>query len=219
MQTITKIIILNIFIIQFSFGQNSPIWRTSIELQKRLSKSISLETKLETRFYVPEYQNSLAFNYFRLFEIGANYDFNKRFSTSVFYRYSHRKNNEFANFESRSRYFVNLSYKSKFKNIKINNRLRYQQQYKDNDEINELQSNFIRYKLEGTYKLTKEMSPYVATEFFYKTQDKSIDQLRISTGLNYKLNKKNGFDLGIFKDFNNLNNGLLNIEIGYKFEF
>ncbi len=97
--------------------------------------------------------------------------------------------------------------------------MRYQQQYHDNDEKNELQSSFLRYKLESTYKINKKISPFLATEFFYKIQTKRIDQLRLSTGINYRINKNNGLEFGVFKDYSTLGNGLFNIEMGYKFDF
>jgi replicative superfamily II helicase len=101
----------------------------------------------------------------------------------------------------------------------LQNRLRYQQQYRDNDEISELKSSFLRYKLENTYKINKKISPYLATEFFYKMQTKRIDQLRLSTGIKYRINKNNGLEFGVFKDYSTLGNGLFNIEMGYKFDF
>jgi hypothetical protein len=219
MKNIICFLILNFAVYYGLWAQNSPILRTSIGLEKEITKKLSLETKLETRYYKPVYTDALNFNFFRLFELGANYKPSKQLSASVFYRYGLRKNNEFADFEGRSRYYVNLAYQAKFNKIKLQNRVRYQQQYRDNDELTELQSSFLRYKLEGSYKINKKVSPYLGTEFFYKMQTKSIDQLRVSTGINYKINKNNGLELGVFKDYHTLGNDLFNIEMGYKFEF
>lgn len=219
MKKITCFLFLTIAICHISFAQNSPILRTSIGAEKKFTKKISFETKIEIRYYSPVYKDAVAFNYFRLFELGANYKFNNQLSASIFYRYGLRKNNEFADFEGRNRYFVNLAYQTKFNKFKLNNRLRYQQQYRDNDEVTELQSSFLRYKLEGAYKINSKLSPYLAAEFFYKTQTQKIDQLRVSTGLNYRINKNNNIELGVFRDYNTLGNGLFNIETGYKFDF
>lgn len=219
MKKITCFLFLNMAFCHICFAQNSPILRTSIGAEKKLTKKISIETKLETRYYSPVYIDAAAFNFFRLFELGANYKITKQLSASAFYRYGLRKNNEFADFEGRNRYFVNLAYQTKFNKFKLNNRLRYQQQYRDNDELTELQSSFWRYKLESSYKINSKLSPYLATEFFYKTQTQKIDQLRVSTGLNYKINKNNNLEVGVFQDFNSSNNNLFNIELGYKFDF
>jgi hypothetical protein len=37
--------------------------------------------------------------------------------------------------------------------------------------------------------------------------------------MNYRINKNNGLEFGVFKDYNTLGNGLFNIEMGYKFDF
>lgn len=219
MKNIICFLILNIAVCHSLSAQNSPILRTSIGVEKRFTKKLSFETKLETRYYTPVYTDALTFNFFRLFEFGANYKLSKQLSASAFYRYGLRKNTEFADFEGRSRYYVNLAYQAKFNKIKLQNRVRYQQQYRDNDEISELQSSFLRYKLEGSYKINKKVSPYLSTEFFYKMQTKSFDQLRVSTGINYKINKNNDFEVGVFQDYNTLVNGLFNIEMAYKFDF
>jgi hypothetical protein len=50
-------------------------------------------------------------------------------------------------------------------------------------------------------------------------QTKRIDQLRLSTGIKYRINKNNGLEFGVFKDYSTLGNGLFNIEMGYKFDF
>jgi hypothetical protein len=219
MKKIVCFLILNIAACNSLFAQNSPILRTSVGAEKKFTKKLSFETKLETRYFTPVYTDAMIFNFFRLFELGANYKLNKQLSASIFYRYALRKNNEFTDFEGRSRYFVNLAYQAKFNKIRLQNRLRYQQQYRDNDEISELKSSFLRYKLENTYKINKKISPYLATEFFYKMQTKRIDQLRLSTGINYRINKNNGLEFGVFKDYSTLGNGLFNIEMGYKFDF
>jgi predicted porin len=219
MKKIVCFLILNIAACKSLFAQNSPILRTSVGAEKKFTKKLSFETKLETRYFTPVYTDAMIFNFFRLFELGANYKLNKQLSASIFYRYALRKNNEFTDFEGRSRYFVNLAHQAKFNKIRLQNRLRYQQQYRDNDEKNELQSSFLRYKLESTYKINKKISPFLATEFFYKIQTKRIDQLRLSTGIKYRINKNNGLEFGVFKDYSTLGNGLFNIEMGYKFDF
>lgn len=168
--------------------------RTGINLQKKVTKKVTLNLNGQARF-----NNNISYLQTYLFELGGEYKLSKAFDAAIYYRFVNRKKDETKNFNQRHRFYADLSYDKKFGVIKFQNRLRYQHQFKDNDGVTEFDASYIRNKIELSYDNKSNFTPYLSNDFFFQIGG-TLDQLRPKVGINYKINKKNSIDLSVFND-------------------
>ncbi|WP_255036621.1 DUF2490 domain-containing protein [Lacihabitans soyangensis] len=180
--------------IQSTQGQDGVGLRSGINLQKKVTKKVTLNLNGQARF-----NNDISYLQTYLFELGSEYKISKSFDAAVYYRFVNRKKDETKDFKQRHRFYADLSYGKKFGSIKFENRLRYQHQFKDNDGVTEFDASYIRNKIEASYSNKSKFTPYVSNDFFFQIGG-TLDQLRPKIGVSYKINKKNAVDASVFKD-------------------
>lgn len=169
--------------------------RTGIGLKKNLTKKWSISAELQTRF-----NGNISYLQTYLGELGMSYQFLKGLEASAYYRYTYRRKDVTKDFKERHRYYADLSYGRKTGPVKLEYRIRYQHQFKDNDLGQaEFDHSYLRNKLEIAPVLRGKFTPYASADLFYRIGSE-IDQLRPKIGVDYKINKKNKVGLSVFKD-------------------
>jgi hypothetical protein len=159
--------------------------RSGVSLEKKITKKVTLNATGQLRF-----NNNISYLQTYMFELGGEYKISKSFDAAVYYRFANRRKDET---------YADLGYGKKFGPIKLENRLRYQHQFKDNDGVTEFDASYIRDKIEASYSNKSKFTPYLSNDFFFQIGG-TLDQLRPKVGISYKINKKNAVDLSVFKD-------------------
>ncbi|HOZ30552.1 MAG TPA: DUF2490 domain-containing protein [Bacteroidales bacterium] len=171
---------------------DANMW-TGVEIEKKISQSLSFEYVHETRFNENITETGSIIN-----ELGVNYRFNKKSRISVFYRlnYQRQLNNMYIPI---NRVYFDYLYKTNINNVEIDLRLRVQSQQK-NIIIIDSDGNTkyaVRPRITLKYPILK-FSPYFNFEAYFPVfynEYKPIDKLRFAIGTEYSFNKKNSFDL------------------------
>lgn len=179
---------------KITLAQDGVGLRSGVSLEKKVTKKITLNATGQLRF-----NNNISYLQTYLFELGGEYKISKAFDVAVYYRFANRRKDETKEFKNRHRFYADLGYGKKFGSIKLENRLRYQHQFKDNDGVTEFDASYIRDKIEASYSNKSKFTPYISNDFFFQIGG-TLDQLRPKAGVSYKINKKNGVDLSVFKD-------------------
>jgi len=137
-------------------------------------------------------------------------DWTKNFSTSFSYRLSSRRNLD--NFyEGRDRANLDLKYKTKLKDLKLQYRLRVQRQLGVFDSERGLNAKIgHRHRLKFGYGVSKKVNVSVLGESFFsadKTGLQTLTDLRFKTSARYKVKKRNYLNLNyiIQREFNKNN--------------
>ncbi len=174
------------------------LW-TGANAQYRLGKSFELHANAQLRF-----TDNVTVTRAYLGELGVSYNINKHWEVSTYYRYTARLkyDKEIADWYYRPyhRFYGEVSYDHKLgKNLKLDYRLRYQNQFKDDNEAIVADGSYLRNKLEFSYDTPTRLTPFVSADLFYQIGD-SFDQVRYKAGVNVKINKQQSIDLSAFKD-------------------
>lgn len=184
--------------------------RTELELTykpvKKLKLSFSPQLRFDENFSLDKYlfEGGAEYKAFKFLELGATYRFvvNPRDT----------KDTEYLN-----RLAFSATVKKKFGDFEPAFRLRYSN-YADDDVSDK---SFIRYKASLKYDIPDcKITPFVAAELFQQTDGGDLYKMRYSTGLDYKLFKKNY--IGVSYKFDYYNTDYLNkhiISLGYKIKF
>jgi hypothetical protein len=141
-------------------------------------------------------------NYFT--ELEASYKFYGNFEAGGGFRYI--RNNTNSGYKNENRFFVDLGYGHKFNQLKIDYRLRYQNQREfsssKDDLLNPTSKFRLKIKLDYNIKNWK-LDPYLAIESFYTTTLNAVsyvepiiessrvngfEKIRFTLGTNYKIN-------------------------------
>ena len=135
-------------------------------------------------------------------------------------RNANRRKDETKEYKMRHRFYVDLGYGKKLGFVKLENRLRYQHQYKDNDGVTEFDASYFRDKIEVSFPNKSKFTPYISNDFFINTST-GFDQIRPKVGVGYKFNKKHALDLGAFKDYDVVGTEKYSpvLVVNYKFKF
>ncbi len=184
--------------------------RTELELVYKPVKKLKLTFMPQLRFD----ENFSLDKY--LFEGEAEYKLTKFLDVAATYRFvvnpRDTKDTEYFN-----RYGFSATAGKKFGNFEPAFRLRYSN-YADDDVSDK---SFMRYKASLKYDIPKcKLTPFVAAELFQQTDGGDLYKMRYSTGLDYKLFKKNF--IGVSYKFDYYNTDYLNkhiISLGYKIKF
>ena len=211
-----KLILILLFIPLAVRGQDGTGLRTGITAKKDISARWKAEVQLQTRF-----NSNISFLQTYLAEAGVSYEIIKGMEASAFYRYAYRRKNTEKDFKERHRFYADLSYGRKIHKVKLEYRLRYQHQYKDNDSGEaEFDESYLRNKLEAKYAGKGKFRPYVSADLFYRVGS-GIDQVRPKAGVDFRFNKKNILDISIFKDIDltgtNTYGPVIGLNYTYKF--
>jgi len=160
--------------------ENEHQTRTSISLSKKLNKKLKLcispELRLDENFALDKYQ----------FEAELGYQLIKILSLEATYRFignlRDSKDTEYLN-----RYAISATLKKEFNRFEPSIKINYTD-YTDDDDSKE----FLRYKTSVKYNIPKcKITPSFGIEFFQQLNDGDLYKMRYSTGIVYKLCKKN----------------------------
>lgn len=176
-------------------GRNTNLW-TGINVSKNITKKISLEADAQWRI-----TNNLTTTGSYIAELGAGYKFNKHWEISAFYRFISRRKydngDEAYVFKTYHRFYANLNYDHKIAFLKFAYRLRYQNQFKDDNGILENDKSYLRNRIELSYPNKTKFTPAVSADLFYRMGE-AFDEVRYKADIDYKINKKNTITLGGF---------------------
>jgi hypothetical protein len=113
-----------------------------------------------------------------------------------------------------------VSYGKKFGKFKVEDRLRFQYQFKDNDGEIGYDKSYFRNKIEVEYDSKSDFTPFVSADLFYQIGG-GFNQIRPKAGVSYKINKKNALQLSVFKDvaINTTAVSQTTFVVGYKLKF
>lgn len=184
--------------------------RTSTELSfepiKKLKLNFIPEFRFDDAFSLDEYllEGEAVYKPVKFLALGATYRFVADLKKS--------KDTEYYN-----RFAFSVTAKKEFKNIESAFRLRYTNDA--DDDIGNIQ--FLRYKASLNYDIPKnKITPFIAVEAFQRLSDGDLYKMRYSTGVDYKLFKKNFIKLSYKLDYYQKeykNNHILSV--GYKVKF
>lgn len=175
--------------------RNTNLW-TGISVSKSITKKVFLEADGQWRI-----NNNLKTTGSYIAELGAGYKFNKHWEVTAFYRFISRrkydKGDEAYVFKSYHRFYANLTYDHKIAFVKLTYRLRYQNQFKDDNGALENDKSYLRNRLELAYPNKTRFTPALSADLFYRMGE-AFDEIRYKAEVDYKINKKNTLTLGGF---------------------
>jgi len=159
-------------------------------------------------------------------EIGATYKAWKRWKIGVTYRIARQRRVD-DSYRTRQRFYADITFREKIRPVIFMLRVRYQSGYHDIiDSGSRLDSpDHLNLKLTLKYDLNKKFEPYLSSEFFFRLDQiryHSFDQLRVTAGITYAINRMHELDLyyRINREFNvNRPETSFIIGVGYVFVF
>ena len=173
----------------------------SVQLNKDLTRRLETSFEGEVRLL----SNNIGFD--RLTSsIGIDYKIVKGLKAGVFYNYMYVYNNDFR-YESRHRYYANLSYKHEInRKLTLAWRTRFQGTYRDENRGN-YKTNpkyVLRNRLEAEYNiLGTRWKPYLSAETTNSLNDplgNEIYKLRFQGGTSYRLDRTTYLDFYLRAD-------------------
>lgn len=175
------------------------LW-TGIGVEKKISKSFSVNLNTQVRF-----TDNVSILRAYLAEAGVTYKLTKHWDVSVYYRYIGRrkKNDEETGYYYRPyhRFYADAAYDHKVWKLKFAYRLRYQNQFKDDNETGlEADGSYLRNKFELSIPNKSRFTPYVSTDLFYEIGN-TFDQMRNKAGVEIEINKHHKVDVFGFTDY------------------
>ncbi len=176
---------------------DTGIW-SGVSIEKKITKNLSVNLNGQHRL-----MNNFGTTRSWIGEAGLSYKPFKGLEVSLMYRYiyfnDYKPKKNIYVYESRRRFYGDVSYQFKIKNFKIENRLRYQDQYKDNAG-GELISDksYLRYKISLDYDTDTRFTPFISSDFFYQLGGIGIDQVRMKAGVSTKITKHQSIDIAPF---------------------
>ena len=160
------------------------VW-TGVKVEKKLGKSWEVSLEEEMRF---QKDASEIASYFT--QAGIDYRINRNFTIDGRYRFIQNQKKD-GSFETRSRYNLDLKYKTSFYFISVHARLRYQKEVESMDLLNNRipYEKYMRYRAEIRYELMKDLTPFVSAELFqaHRLHDyPDLEQVRFAGGIVYE---------------------------------
>lgn len=193
---LTILIIALTPILCFSQANDYGLW-SGISIEKKITKKFSISLNGQNRL-----MNNFSTTRSWLGEGGLSYKLFKGFEISGTYRYiyfnNYKPKKQIYVFEPRHRYYGDISYQFDVKSIKISNRLRYQNQFKDNGNELVEDKSYLRHKIEIESNRKNRLKPYISSDFFYQLGGIGLDQVRIKVGVNVKTFKGQSIDIAPF---------------------
>lgn len=179
------------------------LW-TGVATDFRLSNKWTLNANAQVRF-----SDNLQVTRAYLGELGLSYKLTKHWKLSGYYRYTGRlkRNDEKTGWYYRPyhRFYGEVSYDHKlWRGLTIDYRLRYQNQFKDDNEAIVADKSYVRNKLELSWANPSRFTPFVSADLFYRVDandnTSGFDQVRYKAGTNVKFTKQHSLDLFVFAD-------------------
>lgn len=219
---IIYITVLGLLFAGWVHAQNNDmqLW-TNLSIEKKLTKTFSLNFSEEVRFYDNISEVGQFFS-----DVGGTYKISKSWRLSVNYRFTNKRQlND--SYSKRHRYYIDLSCRKKMEKIVVLFRTRFQSQYTDVfcSLTGKIPEYYSRNKLTLKFDLDKKYTPYLSAELFYQLNNpegNDIDNMRYSVGLEYQFNKRTGLDFFyMIQQEYNVNNPKRDFVagIGYQYSF
>jgi hypothetical protein len=216
----TLIVLFTICIHGVSYAQAPEIglW-TGFNLEKNIRRSFSFHLNAQVR-----YRDNLAVRSALLGELGLSYKINKRWEITGYYRYISRRrwDEEYYKYAYQPfhRFYADLSYDQKFRKLKFEYRLRYQNQFEDDSDGLGQDKSHVRNKLEISYPNTSRFKPYLSADLFYR-MGTGFNQLRNKAGILIEITKRQSIDLYGFSDYQfiEVQENWLNFGVMYRAKF
>ncbi|RDB04202.1 DUF2490 domain-containing protein [Runella aurantiaca] len=190
--------LLVIPMVGYSQAADIGLW-AGVGVEKKITKKWSANVNVQSRF-----TDNISVLKAYLGEVGLSYKLTKHWEVSGYYRYiARRKRNEDKTgyeYRSYNRFYADLSYDHKLWKLKFDYRLRYQNQFQDDESAAENNSSYIRNKFELSYPNKSRFTPYISTDFFYEIGN-GFDQMRNKAGVEIALNKHHKLELSGFTDY------------------
>lgn len=182
----------------YSQAADIGLW-AGVGAEKKINKKFSVNVNVQSRL-----TDNVSVLKAYLGELGLSYKLNKHWEVSGYYRYIARrkKNADKTGYEYRSynRFYADLAYDHKLWKLKFDYRLRYQNQFQDDESASENNSSYVRNKFELSYPNKSRFTPYISTDFFYELGN-GFDQMRNKVGVEMAINKHNKLELSGFTDY------------------
>jgi hypothetical protein len=197
-------------------GQSNPSLWLKTGISKKINKKFTADLSIENRWAKI---GSFHQTYFG--ELGIAYKLTKKFSLEGYYRYINRRRNESSAYNSRHRFYGNLEYETKIQQLRFKYRLRYQNQFRDNETELTFDKSYFRNKIELGYTNKSIFTPYISTDLFYQIRG-IFDEVRIKVGSDIKITKTHRLDIAAFLSQpigSNKEAERYVIDIGYKYKF
>lgn len=182
-------------------AQDLGLW-TGVSTDYQLSKSLALHANAQVRF-----SDNIQVTRAYLGELGLSYKLTKHLKVSGFYRYTGRlklnRETETWYYRPYHRFYGELSYDQKLgKFLKLDYRLRYQNQFKDDNDAVVADKSYLRNKLELSFRNSSRFTPFVSADLFYRIDQgdgsRGFDQVRYKAGTNIQIAKAHSLDIFIF---------------------
>ena len=214
----------SLFLVLFFLNVNAQekdfgIWYNA-NFEMELAKNLEFDFWGSVRTYNRASKVEEAFG-----EMGLGYKISKRFSVGGKYRFTEKieKDNIF---HPRHKWIGEFKAKFDISRTELSGRVRFQRQDKTyyEDSNDEIPDYYLRLKLKAVYRTPSfPVNPYASVESFsrvFEQADYTIEKYRICLGLEYKIGKKNSFDLEYLfqKDYQPDLSCSSILGIGYKFK-
>lgn len=218
-----NIFLIFIFISGFTFSQEKDfeIW-TGAAVKSNFLKILEISVEEQLRFNNNATQISKYFT-----DIGLSYDITKSIEISGFYRYIRFRQLD-GNYNSRHRFYTDLSFKKDIRRFQLTFRSRYQARYVDivYRDLGYLQKNYSRNKVSIQYFHRKYPINFViSNEWYYQInryEGSKFDKYRIGFGVDYVINPNKNIKVSytIQREIN-VANPLYSyiLELGYAYRF
>ena len=197
------------------------IW-ASVAVKHKFSQKLSATLEEQFRFY----QNATDIaQYFT--DAGIEYSLSKKIKVGLCYRFINSNHQTY--YSKRHRWYVDLSYKTKFSKFQFLLRTRFQEQQQDiySSDYGYVPNWYSRNKITTKLDLNKKYMPYLSCEMFYmvsapNTDGSFIDKMRYTVGVEYQFNRVHSLDLYyLIQQDKNVNDPVTDfvVGIGYAFSF
>ncbi|WP_229317552.1 DUF2490 domain-containing protein [Larkinella sp. C7] len=185
-------------VIGWSQSTGLGLW-SGVNVEKKFTKKFALQVSTQLRF-----SENVSVTRAFLGEAGLSYKLNKSWEISGFYRYTGRrkwnKETDAYYYRPYHRYYGQITYDHKiWGNLKLDYRLRYQNQFKDDVEGLVAAGSYLRNKVELSYKNPSRLTPFISADLFYLV-GVEFDQIRYKAGVSADLTKTQSLDVTVFKD-------------------
>jgi len=200
--------------------QDLQLW-TGAGIEKTWRKTWTLSLQEEIRFK----QDITEINNF-FTEAGLRYRISKNFALEGGYRYTRDRKSD-GNYETLTRYNLDLRYKGRLDFITIYYRLRYQKEVEGFNLFNQAADyeKYVRHRIRFRYNDFPKIKPYVSAELFQLFRpdyNPELEYIRVVGGLVYEAGKIGSFDFGFGfnREFADLDPAMIyQIKVRYKYKF
>ncbi len=202
---------------------DAGLWM-SVSVEKKLTQKFAINVAEEFRMNENITELGTFFT-----DAGVSYKINKYFKCSANYRFTNKRRLD-DSYSKRHRYYVDLTFRKKFKPIIFQLKTEFRGEYKDinSSDDGKVPSYYSVNKLTIKYDLQKKLQPYLYVEFFSPLKHPGhhlgvfMDQAKYCIGTEYVINRMHTLDFFyLFQKEYNVKDPLSEyvIGVGYSLNF